>query len=253
MGMLMTCGEAVAALSDYADGVLPLNPFLKVRVHLFNCPGCRVLLATLRALPGLAACALDAEDSEGEARRALAGALARLGEAQPRAWARTPVPDAARRLLEGDPDLPMRILAFSHALITRERGAPVRPYGLPQATLDRLPDPALWRWEEGRNGARKTELALDPRGGQRLLLVFAPPDSTLPPHRHLGSESMLVLCGSMTDQGREFGRGDWVHHPEGSCHAPRVAASGCWCLIRQEGAVHLLGPAGWRRRLSHAS
>lgn len=253
MGMLMNCEEAVAALSDYADGVLPLNPFLKVRVHLFNCPGCRIVLATLRALPGLALSALAREASRAEAQRALEGALARLGEARPRAWPRTPVPDAARLLLEGNPDLPMRILASSHGLITLERAAPVPPYGLPQATLDQLPAPEQWRWEEARNGARKAELVTDPLGGQRLLLMFTPPDSSLPPHQHVGSESILVLTGSMADQGREFARGDWVHHADGSCHAPRVAASGCWCLVREEGSARLLGPARWRRCLSHAS
>jgi len=87
----------------------------------------------------------------------------------------------------------------------------------------------------------------------RLLLVYAPPSSTLQPHRHLGSESMLILDGGLEDRGREYGPGDWVHYPAGSCHAPRMAPSGCWCLIREEGAVRFLGPAAWLRHLRHAS
>ena len=77
MGMVFTCEETVAALSDYLEGILPLGPFLKTRAHLFNCPGCRALLATLRALPALAGPALR-EDAGPRARQALELALARL-------------------------------------------------------------------------------------------------------------------------------------------------------------------------------
>jgi len=52
-----------------------------------------------------------------------------------------------------------------------------------------------------------------------------------------------VLEGAMDDQGRGCGRGDWIHHGEGSCHAPRIAATGCWYLVREQGSVQLLGPA----------
>ena len=41
MGMILTCEEATRSMSDFEDGVLPLSQFLKVRVHLFNCPACR--------------------------------------------------------------------------------------------------------------------------------------------------------------------------------------------------------------------
>jgi anti-sigma factor ChrR (cupin superfamily) len=242
-------------MSDFQDGVLPLSQFLKVRVHLFNCPGCRALLATLRALPPLASSALHlAPDRvQGEAHAVLQSALARM--AQPgyrRAWAATPVPQEARRALEADPDLPMRLLASTHALIAGDRTPPPPPYRLPQATLDQLPAADCWIWQERRNGGRRAEL-FGEAGGVRLVLMYTPPNSVLPPHRHLGSESILVLDGGMDDQGRDFGRGDWIHYPEGSCHAPRVAPTGCWCLIREEGSVRFLGPAGWLRHLRDAS
>jgi putative transcriptional regulator len=249
MGMLMTCEETAAALSDYQDGILPLNQFLKVRVHLFNCPGCRILQATLRAMPGLVAgaLALDAE-APAQARLALAGALARLGRPASRSWAATPIPLEARRVLEAGPDLAMRLLARTHDLITRERSPLARGCHLPQGTLDQLPGEEHWRWQEDRNGGRRAELLTDPPSGLRLLLVYAPPGSTLPPHRHLGSESILVLDGGMDDLGRDCGQGDWIHHPDGSCHAPRVASSGCWYLVREEGTVRFLGPADWPLR-----
>jgi len=249
MGMLLTCEETTEALSDYLEGVLPLNSFLKVRVHLFNCPGCRVLLATLRAVPALAAGALVPEaDARERAQRCLAAALAHL-----KRGAATPIPPEALQVLEDGPDWPMRLLADAHDLITRERGPLARPYPLPRATLDQLPAEAQWRWQEDRNGGRRAELLADPQGGPRLVLVYAPPGSVLPAHRHLGSESILILDGGMADQGRDWGRGDWLHHPDGSCHAPRVAAAGCWALVREEGTVRFLGPGGWLRNLGTAS
>ena len=246
MRIFYTCEETAASLSHYLDGILPLGPFLKTRAHLFNCPGCRTLLATTRALPALAAAALaPGEGSADGARRALEGALARLGqERAPR------VPLAAREALEADPDPAMRLLATTHARL----GGPVAPpWPLPQETLDRLPPPEYWRWREAGDGVRRAELFTDAGRAVRLVLVYAPPDSVLAPHRHLGSESILVLDGGLDDQGREYRRGDWIHYAQGSCHAPRMAPSGCWCLVREQGPVQRMGPGAWQRHMRHAS
>jgi anti-sigma factor ChrR (cupin superfamily) len=233
MAVLFTCRETVEALSDYLEGTLPLGTFLKVRAHLFNCPGCRTVLATLRALPALAAGAFREEASGPLARKALEGALARL--------ALDRVPPEARRALAEDPDLPMRLLASTHQRLARGSAPLAPPWPLPRDILDLLPPAEQWRWEEAPDGLRRAELCAD--RGSRLLLVHAPPGSAPAPHRHLGSESVLVLDGAMADQGRECARGDWIHHAEGSCHAPRIAASGCWWLVREQGTVQLLGPA----------
>jgi anti-sigma factor ChrR (cupin superfamily) len=242
MGMFWTCEETAAALSDYLDGVLPLGPFLKTRAHLFNCPGCRTLLATLRALPALAAHALTPEDEvQTLARWALERALARLAQGAGRAAG--PVPLEARAALAAGPDLAMRLLASTHDHLARHADPLSQLCPLPQETLDRLPPAEQWRWLEMEGGIKRAELFADPRGGVRLLLVYAPPNALFPPHRHLGTESILILDGAMDDQGRDCGRGDWIHHGEGSSHAPRIAASGCWCLIREQGTVRLLGPA----------
>jgi anti-sigma factor ChrR (cupin superfamily) len=255
MGVLWTCAETAAALTDYEEGILPLALFLKVRTHLFNCPGCRTLRSTLRVVPPLAAAALAREPADHAlAQRALDGFLARLAQPPaPRPWPGTPVPAAAQRLLEAEPDLPLRILAATHEVLARSRAPFGPPYPLPPATLESLPPPEQWAWQEGREGDRQAELFADTRVGLRLLLVYAPPSLAIPAHRHLGSESILVLDGSMADQGLDLGRGGWVHHEEGSCHAPRVAPSGCWCLVREEGPVRYLGPAGWLRNFSNAS
>jgi len=222
MGLFFTCKETAATLSDYQDGILPLAPFLKTRAHLFNCPGCRTLLATLRVLPALAATALAPEDDGwAQARRAmdaaLEGALARL------ALAAAEVPEEARRVLAAGPDLPMRLLASTHEHLARWRTGPPQAWPLPQDILDQLPPPERWNWQEGPGGSMKAELCAESRGGLRLLL------------------------------GRQYCRGDWVHYAHGTCHSPRIAPSGCWCLIREQGKARLMDAAAWLRHLSHAS
>jgi len=255
MGIFWTCRDTAAALSEFEEGILPLGTFLKIRAHLFNCPGCRALRATLRSLPALATGALEpGAGARARAQEALEGALGRLARApEARGWSATPVPFEAQRLLESDPDLPLRLLASTHDHLARSRPPLGSSCLLPQTTLDRLPPAAGWTWMEGRGGARKAELLADTHAGLRLLLVYSPPRMVQPPHRHLGSESILVLEGSMADEGHDYGRGGWVHHPDGSCHAPRIAPSGCWCLVREVGRVRFLGPADWPSHLSTAS
>jgi anti-sigma factor ChrR (cupin superfamily) len=255
MSLLMTCEEAAGLLSDYEEGILPLGQLLKVKIHLYNCPQCRALLATLRALPALLGRALTVEDGfEAKAQAALQAALARMTEPRaPRAWPATPVPEEARILLEAGPDLPLRILAATHQTLSLERATlPSAPH-LPQATLDQLPPEAQWVWAADGDGLRRTELLADPAGGQRLFLVHAPPGSRLAPHRHLGSESILILAGAMEERGLTARAGRWLHHSRGSSHGPRIAETGCWFLVREEGSVRFRGPSGWLRNIQTAS
>lgn len=256
MSLGFTCEETAALLSDYEEGILPLGQLLKIKLHLFHCAACRALLATLRALPGLLGRALTVEDGfEAKAQAALQGALARLAEPRaPRPWPRTPVPQAAQMLLDAGADLPLRILAATHASLAGERTLPPSSaHHLPQATLRQLPPEAQWAWETDRDGLRRAELLTDPVGGQRLFLVHAPEGSRLAPHRHLGSESILVLFGAMEDRGVQWEAGSWVHHGRGSSHGPRIPASDCWYLVREEGSVRFQGPTGWLRNLHAAS
>jgi anti-sigma factor ChrR (cupin superfamily) len=255
MSLLMTCEEVTALLSDYEEGILPLGQLLKVKVHLYNCPACRALLATLRAMPALLGRALTVEDGfEAKAQAALQAALARLTEPRaPRPWPATPVPEEARILLEADPDLPLRILAATHQALGQERAAlPSAPH-LPQATLHQVPPEAQWSWETDGDGLRRAELLADPLGGQRLFLVQAPPGSRLAPHRHLGSESILILAGAMEERGRTATAGRWLHYSRGSSHGPRIPEAGCWFLVREEGSVRFQGPSGWLRNVRAAS
>jgi predicted ChrR family anti-sigma factor len=251
MSLMLTCEETAATLSDYLDGVLPLGKLLQVKVHLYRCPACRALLATLRALPELMAQAAQVpEPIPAEAQAALQGALARLG--QPRPWPATPVPAAAREVLAGEPDQPMRLLAAAHAQVARQRRPRATSDRLPAEVLAQVPPEAQWRWQDAGAGVRKAELLTD-TAGHRLVLVHAQPGARIAAHRHLGSESILVLEGAMVDAGRTYAAGAWLHHGMGSSHAPRVLESGCWALVREEGREAWPGPLAWLRQLSAAS
>lgn len=255
MSLLLTCAQVAGLLEDYEEGILPLGQFLKVKVHLYNCPECRALLATLRALPELLGRALTVEDDfQAKAQAALDGALASLGQGPgTRAWPATPVPQEAQALLDAGADLPLRLLAEAHHLVARERPARVHPHHLPQAILEQLPPPFQWSWATDADGLRWAELLADPVSGQKLSLVYAPPGSRLTPHRHLGSESLLVLEGALKEGGVTCPAGSWLHFGQGTSHGPRIPASGCWYLVRQEGEVTFPGLAGWLRRFRMAS
>jgi anti-sigma factor ChrR (cupin superfamily) len=240
MNLFLTCERANTLLSDYLDGSLSPWRALLVRMHLLFCADCRAILATLRALPKL----VDLEEApESTTLAALDGALASLGrEGATRPWPATPGPEAARELLASGPDLPLSILAEAHQTVARARRPMPGPYHLPKGILDRLPPEDQWHWVEGAQGRRRVELLKDPLRGQRLILAFSPTGARAEAHRHLGSESILVLAGTMNDKGLALTHGDWVHHAQGTVHAPEIRDEDCWCLIREEGGTEAAGP-----------
>jgi anti-sigma factor ChrR (cupin superfamily) len=235
------CEDTNERLSEYLDGTLPWWSRLLVRIHLLFCPGCRAILATLAALPILVR-DLE-EEAPPEAEAALAGALARIkGPGAPRPWPAKPVPMEVAPLLDTLPDLPLSILAATHSTLAGTRSPAAGPYHLPEAILTRLPPEDQWRWEAGPGGRRRAELLQDPERGQRLVLAYSPTGARSRAHRHLGSESILVLAGTLKDQGQALAAGDWVHHGLGSLHAPEIPEEDCWCLIREEGGTVAAGP-----------
>ncbi|BDU71845.1 cupin domain-containing protein [Mesoterricola silvestris] len=245
MTLFLTCEASNALLSDFVDGTLSLWQTFLVRLHLLFCPSCRAILATLRALPALVD-GLEPPAPEA-AEAALDGALAALGSARPRGWPATPVPAEARDLLEAGPDLPLAILAEAHHTVASARGPQPGPYHLPPDILHRLPPEDQWRWVDGAQGRRRAELLKDPQRDLSLVLAYSPTGARAEAHRHLGSESILVLAGRMDDQGQSLAVGDWVHHAPGSVHAPEIRDEDCWCLIREEGGTEATGPLGWFR------
>lgn len=59
------------------------------------------------------------------------------------------------------------------------------------------------------------------RGGGAVLIRMEP-GSGYAPHRHLGTEDVLVLQGGYRDEHGEYRSGEHVHYAGGSVHAPRA-------------------------------
>jgi anti-sigma factor ChrR (cupin superfamily) len=82
-------------------------------------------------------------------------------------------------------------------------------------------------WRTTRDpGIRWLPLASDgtePGGDRRAsgaVLVWMAPGCGYRPHRHVGTEDVLVLRGGYRDAEGEHREGDHVHYPAGSSHAP---------------------------------
>lgn len=63
----------------------------------------------------------------------------------------------------------------------------------------------------------------DPGGAHRAggaALVWMEPGQGYRPHRHVGTEDVLVLAGGYRDADGEHRVGDHVHYPAGTSHAP---------------------------------
>jgi anti-sigma factor ChrR (cupin superfamily) len=58
------------------------------------------------------------------------------------------------------------------------------------------------------------------RRGAATVLIRMEPGSRYTPHRHLGTEDVLVLHGGFRDRWGEYRQGEHVHYPPGSVHAP---------------------------------
>lgn len=59
----------------------------------------------------------------------------------------------------------------------------------------------------------------DRRAGA-CVLIRMEPGRGYRPHRHVGTEDVLVLSGGYRDEGGEYVQGDHVHYEAGSSHAP---------------------------------
>lgn len=245
MTLLFRCKEVTARLTDFQEGVLPLDDSARVRLHLLACPSCRTLLREVRHVPGL-----FQKGSEGLSERelplakaALGAVLTRLGQPRaPRPRRAAPVPEALRSRLQAGADLPLRLLAEAHAALAEGERPSGAPY-IPASVMRQLPLPETWNWRK-LGSARIAELLVDPAEGQRLIVMHAPPHFQALPHRHRGSESILVLNGDMEDGDSLYQDGQWVHFGEGSVHAPTVYSDGCWALIREEGDAQYQGLLG---------
>jgi anti-sigma factor ChrR (cupin superfamily) len=243
-----TCREVTSLLTDYREQVIPWNVRILTGLHLRLCAGCHELLADLEALPAILHRFETSEEFLPIGQAALANAMGRLHEARnPRRLPETSVPAALQSQLAASADLPLRLLAQAHAAMMRGAVPGSAPF-LPEGVLAQLPPFGDWRWRRSPKGVRRALLCAE-NGGPTLSVVYMPPRFKSSRHVHRGSESILVLEGALEQADRCLTSGDWIHLEDGSSHAPCAFASGCWCLVRDEGTIHSGGPRDWFRSL----
>jgi anti-sigma factor ChrR (cupin superfamily) len=233
-----TCREVASLLTEYRERTIPWTVRARTGLHLKLCPGCHDMLLDLDLLPTLVAQfePLDPLEFLPIGQAALANAMSRLKEPRtPRRLPTTPVPAPVQGLLSAVADLPLRLLAQTHAALMRGEVPRTEPY-LPQEVLAQLPPAREWKWQQGARGLRRALLFAE-AGGPVLSLVYMVPRFSSAAHVHKGTESLLVLEGELEHADRCLTAGDWIHLENGSTHAPYAFDRGCWCLVRDEGTV----------------
>ena len=247
---MSACQDVILLLTEYRERVLPWNQRIRVGMHLRLCPECKQMLMDLEALPSILGRFEPSDPVEllpiGEV--ALAKALERLHETRStRRLPLTPVPFVVQNLLSSVTDLPLRLLAQTHAAMMQGTAPRSLPF-LPDEVLSQLPDMQDWKWRHVQGGIRRALLWAE-GNGPSLSLLFMPPNYTLASHIHLGTESLLILDGELEQGDRCLTDGDWIHMEQGSSHAPCAFGRGCWCLVRDEGEVRYTGRFGWVKGL----
>jgi anti-sigma factor ChrR (cupin superfamily) len=76
-------------------------------------------------------------------------------------------------------------------------------------------------------------------GSPDVALLRYAPGASVPRHRHLGLETILVLTGTQSDDAGTYGKGSIIFNPAGSVH--RVWSDpGCVVLIQWERPVEFV-------------
>lgn len=250
MSQPFTCREVVSLLTEYRERTIPWPVRARTGLHLRFCAGCQGLLADLGLLSSLFQRfePLPPADALAIEQAALQNALARLQEPRKaRRLPETPIPPRIQPLLGAGADRPLRMMAQAHAALMNGTASPGEPF-LPEEVLAQLPPLQDWPWRHYSGGDQRALLWAE-GNGPTLSILRMPPKFASAPHRHRGSESLLVLDGELEHADRCLTKGDWVHLEQGSSHAPYAFDRGCWCLVRDEGTIHYEGPLGWLRNL----
>ena len=83
------------------------------------------------------------------------------------------------------------------------------------------------------------EICLLWQGSPDVALLRYAPGASVPRHRHLGLETILVLTGTQSDDSGTYGAGSIIFNPAGSEH--RVwSDAGCVVLIQWERPVEFV-------------
>ncbi len=89
------------------------------------------------------------------------------------------------------------------------------------------------RWDVVMPGIERKALGGAPGDRVRSFLLRLAPGARLPAHVHATAEHLMVVAGSVEQDGRVVRSGDYVYSPVGSRHADAVTAWGCTVLVVQ--------------------
>jgi putative transcriptional regulator len=103
-------------------------------------------------------------------------------------------------------------------------------------------------WQPVTNRIRQQSLIK--QDGQHCYLLEARAGTRLPMHTHEGEEWVLLLTGSLSEDGQTYRRGDLVVADSSISHAPLVGDSeDCLCLVATTAPVRVMGWRGVVSRL----
>ena len=101
-------------------------------------------------------------------------------------------------------------------------------------------------WKQLGAGISQADVNIDEEA--HCSFLYMKPGSQTPVHKHQGTETTLVLDGSMTDELGEYGKSDFILRTNNDTHQPRTE-DGCLCfsvldspLTFTKGLARLLNP-----------
>ena len=119
-----------------------------------------------------------------------------------------------------------------------------RSVKLPKVLAKAASDGLVWR--QLGAGISQADVKIDEEA--HCSFLYMKPGSQTPVHKHQGTETTLVLDGSMTDELGEYGKSDFILRTHNDTHQPRTE-DGCLCfsvldspLTFTKGLARLLNP-----------
>ena len=101
-------------------------------------------------------------------------------------------------------------------------------------------------WKQLGAGISQADVKIDEEA--HCSFLYMKPGSQTPVHKHQGTETTLVLDGSMTDELGEYGKSDFIFRTNNDTHQPKTE-DGCLCfsvldspLTFTKGLARLLNP-----------
>jgi len=91
-------------------------------------------------------------------------------------------------------------------------------------------------WKPFRQNVDIYPLDGNPPQGQSTALIRYQPGARVPNHKHLGTEHILVLSGSQSDENGHYSEGELLISPTGTEHSI-ISKEGCIVLAIYSGGV----------------